>query len=64
MAEPTPLQVWTQSLFDLLTDAKQTLDRPVWEAFISIACDRIGHEAAANIVRDLGWLLGEQDEAA
>jgi len=46
----TPLQVWTASLFDLLDDARGQLDERAWPVFVSIACERIGLEAARQVV--------------
>lgn len=56
-AAPTPLQLWLLVLFDALADARAELDEAAYQAFISIACDRIGLEAARLLFGDL--LRGE-----
>ena len=60
--EPSPLQVWTAALFDVLTDAREELDERAWPVFISIACDRIGILAAQALLAEIIRAGREQQE--
>ena len=48
----TPLQRWLISLRLLLEDARAELDIDAWRAFIWIACDLVGEEAARRAVAE------------
>lgn len=48
----TPLQNWLIALYLLVEDARDELEPEVWRAFVWIACDRIGEEAAKAVVRE------------
>ena len=43
---PTPLQVWTRTLRDLLLDAREELDGDVYSWFVAIGTELFGLEAA------------------
>lgn len=48
----TPLQAWLIAFYLLLEDARDELDVEAWRAFIWIAADRIGVEAAQLVVAE------------
>lgn len=48
----TPLQTWLVAFYLLVEDAREELDAEAWRAFIWIACNRIGDEAAQLVVRE------------
>lgn len=48
----TPLQSWLIALDLLLEDARDELNAEAWRAFIWIACDRVGNEAAQVVVSE------------
>jgi hypothetical protein len=49
----TPLQVYLAAFGDLLRDAREELDERAWPAFVSVACDIVGNEAAKVLLREL-----------
>jgi hypothetical protein len=49
----TPLQAYLAAFGDLLRDAREELDERAWPAFISIACEIVGVEAAKVLLREL-----------
>jgi hypothetical protein len=48
----TPLQEWLVSLRIVLEDAREELDVDAWRAFVWIAADEIGFEAARLVVAE------------
>ena len=48
----TPLQEWLVSLRIVLEDAREELDVDAWRAFVWIAADEIGLEAARLVVAE------------
>ena len=60
--EPTPLQTWTAALFDVLDDARDQLDERAWQAFVSIACDRIGYLGAQVFLAEMIRAGREREE--
>jgi hypothetical protein len=48
----TPLQSWLIALYLLLEDTRDELEPEAWRAFVWIACDRIGEEAARVAVQE------------
>jgi hypothetical protein len=50
---PTPLQQQLQALADLVGDSRDLLDARGYAAFVEIACDIIGREAARLLFAEL-----------
>jgi hypothetical protein len=42
--DPTPLQVWSGALFELLADACENLDAATWRVLLDIGLTRLAHE--------------------
>ena len=57
----TPLMEYLVTLYLLLEDARDELRGEAWRAFVWIACDRIGEEAARLMVAEA---LDATEEAA
>jgi hypothetical protein len=57
----TPLQNWLITFYLLLEDAREELDHEAWRAFVWIAADRVGIEAAQVVVAEA---LEAAEEAA
>jgi hypothetical protein len=60
----TPLQIWLNALHALLDDARAELDDEAWAAFVDVACERVGHEAAQRIVAAALRITDEAGEEA
>lgn len=60
----TRLQIQMKLLFRLLDDARAELNDEEWSSFIYVACERIGTEAAREIVAEALRATGEATEEA
>jgi hypothetical protein len=60
----TPLQSWLIAFYLLLEDARDELDAEAWRAFIWIACDRVGIEAAQVVAAEALEATGDTEAEA